>query len=266
MQKYLTIFRTTIKEYFVYRLNFLLWRLRVVLNLFLPFFLWSTVFDKNISFGNYQKPTLLSYILYVNIITTLVFASRTSEIASDINDGRIINYLLKPVSFFKFILTKDLADKAINAFFSIIETFIIIKLFSVSLVPPSNLPIFLIFFINGVFISFFINLMLSLIGFWTTETWAPRFIFIVLVFFLSGNYFPLDILPKPIFYLLSLTPFPYLFYLPTKILISSGAIEQWSNGLIYQQLFLSFFWLFAAWRLCLYMWTRGNKSFSFWGR
>lgn len=260
MQKYLTIFKLTIKEYFVYRLNFILWRLRMFLSFIVTFFIWFTVFESRSAFGGYQKSSLLSYLVFANLIASFVLGTRTVDIAGDINSGQIINLLLRPMSFFKYYLTRDLADKLMNIFFALFEITLLIVLFKIPLVALKNPVLFFIFFINGVLISFYINMVISFLGFWTTETWAPRFIFMALIYFLSGSYFPLDLLPSTLYHLLLLTPFPYLFYLPVKTLI--GNVDQ----LIYFQLFLSFLWVLIASKLSYKLWKLGNKSFSFWGR
>ena len=80
MKKYLTLFTLTVKEYFVYRLNFILWRFRVVLNILLPLFLWTSVFEKNAAIGSYDKTQFVSYLLYGNLIATFVFGTRTFNI------------------------------------------------------------------------------------------------------------------------------------------------------------------------------------------
>lgn len=260
MQKYLAIFTTTIKEYFVYRLNFILWRFRVVLNLLLPLFLWTSVFDKNSFIGMYSRSEFISYLLYGNLIATFVFGTKTSEISSDINDGKIINILLKPVSFFSYHFVREVADKLVNLFFALFEITFLIWLFKLNIVPPENIALFLVVFLNGILISYFINLSLSFLGFWTTEIWPMRFIFTILLFFVAGNYFPLDILPQPIYSLILATPFPYMFYLPTKILISHSTIQP------YNYVAFSYLWLFLSYLLARFIWKSGIKNFSFWGR
>lgn len=261
MSPLIQIFKTTIKEYAAYRFNFMLWRLRMFLNLLFNFFLWSAVFDNRPFFGSYPKDTLISYILYANLIATFVMGSRTAEIGAYINDGTIINMILKPVSFFKYYFARDIADKAMNIAFAIFELSIIVVLFHAHLIFPQQPFLFMVFFINGVLISFFINLMLSFLGFWTPEIWAPRFLFTMLVFFVSGSYFPLNLLPAPIYHALLVTPFPYLFYLPAQTL--TGHID---SNLLIIQLGASFTWVFLLYVLSKKMWTVGNKSFSFFGR
>lgn len=261
MRAYLQVFKTTVKEYAAYRLNFVLWRLRMFLNLLFSFFLWSAVFDRRSMFGSYPKETMISYILYASLISTFVLGSRTAEIGADIQDGDVINVLLKPVSFFRFYLARDLADKAMNLAFALVEFSLVVWLFKVKLVAPANPFLFAIFFLNGVLISYFVNLMLAFLAFWTAEIWAPRFLFMMLVFFISGSYFPLNLLPGPVYRLILATPFPYLFYLPTQML--TGHIDR---GFIYYELALSCFWVFGLYAAAKIMWTKGNKIFSFWGR
>lgn len=260
MEKYLTITATSLKEYFVYRLNFVLWRVRAFIGTIITFFLWSAVFEKNTSVYTYEKSSFLSYILYANLIVTFVFGTRTADIAQEINDGSIMNRLLKPVPFFHFFFARDIADKLLNLSFGIIEMALIVVLFHVNLTPPHNILLFFILLVNGVLISFFINIMLSSIGFWSSETWGPRFLFFMVIFFLSGSMFPLDILPRPVYLLLVATPFPYLFYLPARVLIGK------TDGFIYLQVALSFFWLFVSWQLKSFIWKKGMQGFSFWGK
>lgn len=234
------------------------------LSLLIIFFLWNSIFDQNNSFGFYKKEVLICYIIYANIIANFVLGTRVVDLAADINNGSIINLILKPVSLFKYYLSKDLADKLLNLIFVFLEVFLLVYFFKVKLFFPNNLLLALFFLICGTMISFYINLCLSFIGFWTTQVWAPRFLFLTLVFFVSGSYFPLDLLPLPIYRLILLTPFPYLFYLPTKVVITDNFIS--SNPFFYQMIFLTLFWVFITYKFAHWLWIIGIKNFSFWGR
>ncbi len=262
-KKNLTIIRTlcilvlvTIKEYFAYRLNFLLWRLRTFLNLLIILFLWEAGLKSSPSL--LEKQAFFSYLIYAVTISYLVLGTRTTDIAGEINSGAIVNTLLKPISFFRFYFYKDLADKMINLSFALFEAFLALKIFQIKLLLPQQIVLGVILLANGIMISFFINLLLSFIGFWSREVWGPRFIFFILVSFLSGAYFPLNLLPKIIYLILLLTPFPYLYYLPTKIFLG----ERFPLFVI----FLSFFWFFLTYLITKKIWRLGNKNFSFWGR
>ncbi len=263
MQKYFLIFWLTIKEYFVYRVNFVIWRFRVFLSFLVTFFLWTSVFDRATRFGTYDKSQLITYIFFVNIISNFVLGTRTIDIAGDIINGTIMNYIIKPINFFRYYLVRDLADKLLNLFFVFLEVWIIIILFHPQLFLPLNTysSIFATcFLIIGTLIGFYINLCISFVGFWSNEVWAPRFLFMTVVFLISGSYFPLDLLPSTLYNLFLLTPFPYLFYLPTQIFL--GRLELITPFIVATSLF----WLVATWFAARYLWIRGNKNYNFFGR
>lgn len=261
MQRYFQVFIVTIKEYFAYRLNFILWRLRMMLSTLITLFLWLGVFDNRTTFGDYSKERLLSYILFSSLVATFVTSTRTSSLAYEIQSGGIMNLLLKPLSVFGYYASTDAADKLINVFFGLIEFSLIIFFFKISLVTPQQIGLFLLFLMIAACISFSINLMLSFIGFWTPEVWAPRFLFMMLVTFISGAYFPLDLLPPLAYRILLFTPFPYLYFLPTKILIDGV-----QNQYFIQQLVCSLGWAVGLLYLANSVWKKGIKDFSFWGR
>lgn len=261
MMRYVQVFKVTLKEYFAYRLNFVLWRLRMVLSTLVTLFLWLGVFDAHTSFGSYSKERLLSYLLFSSLVTTFISSSRVSNLASEIQSGDIMNLLLKPFSIFGYYATTDAADKLINIFFGIIEFALIVFFFKIPLVPPQQMGWFLVFLASGVCISFSINLLLSFVGFWTPEVWAPRFLFMMLVTFVSGAFFPLDLLPPLIYRILLFTPFPYLYFLPTKTLIDGV-----QNIYFAQQLMCSVGWAIGLFYFAKFVWKKGIKDFSFWGR
>jgi len=263
MKKYLEVFRITLGQYFAYRLNFVLWRFRMVLNLFIIYFLWHSVFEGKANLFGYSQTQMLTYVLLSSLIANFVLGTRTGDIAAEILSGDIINYLLKPISFFKYHLARDLIDKILNVALAVGEIVLILIFFNPAVYFQNNFLIylpFIIFIFLGTLISFFINLSLSFIGFWSNEVWAPRFIYSILIFFLCGTYFPLDILPKPIYYFLLLTPFPYFYYLPTKIYLSG------INSFLFIEIIICLVWVYLSYIFARFLWQKGIRSYNFFGR
>ncbi len=263
MRKLLAIAKINLAQYLVYRLSFVLWRVRVILSLFLTFFLWSAVYQNRLSIFNYSRSQIMTYILLIYVIGDLVYSSRVADLSNQIRNGAIINQLLKPIPFFHNIFTREITDKLLNLFFSIFEVSLVIFWFKPELFVQTNvltilLMLLAVFF--GVIISFFISFAISLVAFWSAEVWGPRFIFMTLITVLSGSYFPLDILPTFFYRLLLLTPFPYFTYLPTKIYL---------DGFSFQYLGMvaaSCVWAVLAYFFVRVLWRKGIKEFSFFGR
>ena len=263
MKAYVEIFRTTFIQYFIYRVNFLLWRFRVVLGLLIVYFLWLSVFDNQTLIMGYSQQEMLTYILLSSLVSSFVLSTKTADVAGDIVQGYIINIILKPISFFKYHLVRDGADKLVNGILAVMEIALIIAFLKPPiLIQDSFVSYFLfsIFLVLGVTIAFFVNMILSLLAFWTVEVWAPRFIFYIIIFFLSGAYFPLDILPKTFFNTLLLTPFPYFYYIPTKVYLDP------TSPLIPFFLLMSGFWVTIMYFVTKLFWSSGMRSYAFYGR
>lgn len=264
MKKYVEVFKTTWEEYMTYRLNFVMWRFRVVIRLLIVFFLWNAIFGNRNELFGYDKSQLITYILGTSIVNSIVLNSRTIDVGGEINEGKLTNYLLKPISYFKFWFSKDMADKLLNLIFSIFEFGILLAIFKPPLFIQTNSTYLLLTFIT-VFIAmilyFFVNLLFGFIAFWSPDIWPPRFIFFIIVDFLAGFMFPLDILPKPVFDFLSLTPFPYLLYFPLKIY--TGTIQ---GDMILKGLIILLVWVIVLEKMVQFVWKKGLKVYSAEGR
>lgn len=268
MKKYLQIIKTTWQEYSVYRLNFIMWRIRNIFSILIIYFLWLAIFSENNNLFGYDKTKMVTYILGISLMQAIIFASRTIDVGGEIAEGNLTNYLLRPFNFIKWWFTKDLADKVLNLIFSVCELavlFFILRPVIFIQQNAANLSFFLLAIVLSTILYFFINFFLGIISFWTPESWggvwAPRFIFMVILQFLSGSFFPLDILPQKIFFILSLTPFPYLLYFPLKVYLGGIGIGQIILG-VGVTLFWTVIWYFIVKKT----WTAGLKVYGAEGR
>lgn len=267
MKKYLQILKFTFAEFSAYRLNFYLWRFRQVLSFLIIYFFYFALFAGGGYFG-YTKEKMITYILGISLLRALVMSSRTIDLGSIIADGNLANYLIRPLSFFKYWFARDAADKLLNLGFSIVELTILFFILKPQIFIQNNLlliALLLIAIVMSVLLYFFINVLLGIVAFWTPDSWsgvwAPRFLFFIMMEFFSGTLFPLDFLPKNIFFLFSLTPFPYLVYFPLQIYLGNASYPQIFQG----------FTIFIFWTIFLYLivrktWGAGLKIFSAEGR
>ncbi len=264
MNKYSLIAKNTWDEYMQYRLNFVMWRVRNVLRLIVVYFLWWAIFSTQNTILGYNQSQLLTYILATSIISSIVFSTKTQDIGSEINSGDLSNLLLKPVSVFKYWISRDVGDKLLNISFSIVEVIILTILLKPSIFIQTNF-IFLFLMFLAISISlilyFFISLILSFFGFWTPDVWGPRFLFFITLEFFAGGLFPLDMLPKPLFTLLSLLPFNYLLFFPIKIYL--GQLDYPS---IFQGFVISILWVGILYKIVQKVWHKGLAVYGAYGR
>jgi ABC-2 type transport system permease protein len=267
MRKYLQVFRISFAQEFVYRVNFIMWRFRNVLQIFLVFFLWDTVFTDSgrVIFG-YDRTRILTYVFGLLIVRGLVLSARSVDVTGEISRGELSNYLIKPFSYFKYWLTRDMSSKALNIIFAIGETVILYLLLKPPFFIQTNI-VFLISFaialILAMLIYFILIFITSSVPFWAPEAaWGTSwFVTAVLVEFMSGALFPLDILPQAAQNVLNLTPFPYLIFFPMQVYL--GKV---SGIVLFRGIIVSVIWALILWLLLNAIWKRGLKAYQSHGR
>ena len=267
MRKYLAIFKISFAQEFAYRLNFIMWRVRNVMQIFLIFFLWSSVFSDptRVVFG-YDKGRILTYVFGILIIKAIVLSARTVEVAGEISSGDLTNFLLKPVSYFKYWFTRDLSSKALNLSFAAVETTILYFI----LKPPffiqtdiAQISAFVLSLALAVILFFGLLFLSNLITFWMPEQgWSAQFLVIVIITdFLSGGVFPLDILPLALQRILYGLPFPYLLFFPLQVYLGKISGSAMWGGIL----------IAMAWALVLmagmnFVWNKGIRKYEAVGR
>lgn len=264
MGAYLQVMKGTWAEYMIYRLNFVLWRVRVVMQLLVTYFLWWALFSQRDTLFGYTQSAILTYILLSSIVRTFVLGTTTMDIGGLINQGNLSNYLLRPLSFFRYYMARDSADKLMNAAFAIVETILLFLLLRPPIFVQTN-GLFLLSSFVAIFLAmilyFFFSMLLGFLGFWTPDVWGPRFLSFVIMEFFTGSLFPLDILPKPLFTLSQLLPFSYFIYFPLKIYLG-----QLSAVAIIQGLAIASLWVGGFWYVTIAVWRKGLRVYTAEGR
>lgn len=262
MKKYWQVFKISFQQEFVYRVNFIMWRIRNVLQIFLIFFLWDTIFSDSskVIFG-YDRAKILTYVFSLIIVRAVVLSSRSIDIAGEISRGDLSNYLLKPFSYFKYWFTRDISSKTLNLIFATFETFILYIL----LKPPfffQSDPTYIILFIISLFLAvllfFLILFLFNLFVLWYPEqAWGPTFLLLIFVEFLGGGTFPLDVLPSFIQKIIYMTPFPYLLFMPIQIYL--GKIDFRASTV---SVLTTFVWVLFFTFIVKNVWKLGLKAYE----
>jgi ABC-2 type transport system permease protein len=260
MKKYLLVIRSTWDEIATYRFNFTMWRIRNVFQLLTIYFLWLTVSSpKTLVFG-YSQTDILTYVLGAALLSSIVLSTRTQEIGENINVGDLSNFLVKPFAYFGYWFARDIGDKAFNIVFAIGELTVLYFLLKPPIFLQTDIQFLLLTVLAvmiAIFLNFFIGCLLSMVGFWSPDVWAPRFIFFVLIGFLAGGAFPLDIFPASVQTIFQFSPFSYFLYFPLKIYLGTLSQQQLILGFT-----ISLVWVVILYLLTQYVWKKGLKQYS----
>src|SRR3990167_5333150 len=102
IQNYWQVAKVSWSNGLVYRLNFVMWRVRVVVQLLSVYFLWLAIFGQTENAFGYSRAEMLTYIILIGLIRSLVFSSRSIDAQEEISSGNLSNYLVKPVNYFNY--------------------------------------------------------------------------------------------------------------------------------------------------------------------
>lgn len=267
MRKYIQIFKISFEQEFAYKINFIMWRVRNVFQIVITFFLWSTIFENPgmVIFG-YDRARILTYVFALMIVRAIVLSARAVDVSSDIAEGNLSNYLVKPIGYFKYWFTRDISSKVLNLGFAAFEFAALFLILKPDFYFQSNiyaLGAFIISLIIAMLIYFCILFLISSVPFWAPELgWASQFLVaVVIIEFLSGALFPIDILPQTLQKIVMALPFPYMIFFPVQVYL--GKI----NGPAQIQGFMiSAFWVIILYFLMRYIWNKGLKAYQAFGR
>lgn len=264
MKKYLAVARITTINILRYRWEIILGQIRTIIVLLTLFYLWTKVYSTNVTLFNFTKEQMLTYIVIATVLRQIITVSATDQIAGELQSwGKFFSYLLKPIGYFRYWFTVDLVYKITNLVLTSIWALLFLKIFKISLILPTDprsLFIFLLAIAVGALIYFYIGIIISTTGFWTSHIWGLQFLTVLILEFSAGVYFPIDVLPDHLEQVIKFTPFPYMIYFPIKIYLGHLSLDQ---SLIIVA--IAAIWLVIIFFASKFIWNRGLKSYEAWG-
>ncbi|HEX7652180.1 MAG TPA: ABC-2 family transporter protein [Verrucomicrobiae bacterium] len=267
MHKYLHVIGIGLQNSLQYRVNYLSRTLFSFIPLFAMVSLWRTVYSHNPGASDrsgFTEAQMIFYYLLVAVVDVLTAVNEDDwQIANDIREGNISQFLLKPLDYLSYRLCLFFAGRLAFMTMACIPLGIFIWCFREYFMGPASglaMVLFPISLVMTALLQFFVSYAMAMLAFWFLE--ISTFIFIVFAFeyIASGHLFPLDVLPGWLQQVLFLTPFPYQLYLPIGIYMGKLTGPQLWQGLGMQLL-----WVFLAYGLARYMWARGVRKYSAFG-
>jgi ABC-2 type transport system permease protein len=267
MKKYLHVINIGIQNNLTYRFNYLTRTLFSFIPLFAMLSLWRTIYAGNSGAGEhsgYTQAQMIFYYLLVAVVDVLTAVNEDDwQIAADIRDGNISQFLLKPVDYLWYRLCLFFSGRIAFIAMACVPLAIFIFCFRSYLVVPASgvaLGVFLISLVLTALLQFFMSYAMAMLAFWLLEISTFIFILFAFEYIASGHMFPLGVLPSAVERILFLTPFPYQMYFPISVYMGKVAGADLWHGLAVQ-----FLWVLLMYALARFMWRRGIKKYSAFG-
>jgi ABC-2 type transport system permease protein len=195
--------------------------------------------------SGYTVNEMIAYLLLVHI--SRMFSSMpglSGTIALSIRDGTLKKYLLQPLDMIGYLVSYRAAHKVTYIATSALPyagLFFLCAGYFDGFPGPATLMPYVLSLILAFVVGFFFECAMGMVGFWFLEVTSLLWVINTLNFFVSGQMFPIDLLPHGWVIALKALPFQYLAYFPAAIFLGKIQGEALWWGLLTQ----------AAWGLAL---------------
>lgn len=267
MGKYGHVMAVGLQNTLVYRVNFFVRATFGLIPLLATILVWRAIYagkGAGSAIEGYSLAQMTTYYVIVSLVDMLTAVTDDDwQIAADIREGTISQFLLKPLNYLVYRLCLFGAGRAVYTAVALVPVGVFAFLLRNDLVPPADwlhLGAFALAIVLTGLLQFLISFTMALLAFWVLEVSTFIFILFAVEFLASGHLFPLDILPPSLVGLLAYTPFPYQMFFPVSIYLgrTTGA-EIW-QGLAVQAL-----WVVMMAILARTVWERGLRRYGAYG-
>lgn len=263
MKKYRHVLGIGIQNNLTYRFNYLSRSLFSLIPLIAMLYVWRTIYAGKgpaAIVGSYTFAQMVSYYLLTTIVDSLSAVNEDDwQIAADIKDGNISQFLLKPIDYLWYRLWLFVSGRITYLAIAAVPLAIFVLCLHDYFVLPQDWGTLMFFFISIVLtalLQFFMSYTMAMLAFWVLEVSTFIFILFAFEYLASGHLFPLDILPPALSRALFFTPFPYQLYFPVSIYMGKTTGSELARGLVVQ-----FAWVIAMYLLARFAWNRGIKKY-----
>jgi len=212
--------------------------------------------------AGYTVVQMVAYYLLVTVIDTLTSVTEDDwQIASEIKDGHISQFLLRPVEYLSYRLCLFCAGRCVFIAAAAGPMILFLVFQREYLVWPAGDAITFACFVLSVVLSallqFLLSFILAMLAFWVFEISSFAFVLLAMQRLLGGQMFPIDILPTWLQRVMLWTPMPYTAFFPASIYL--GRVEGMA---IMSGLMIQIGWVAVAWFVARFAWQRGLRSYT----
>jgi ABC-2 type transport system permease protein len=273
LRKYINIFRVSLIERMAYRGDFLLGTVLRFFPMITTILFWQSVYTgaaldrsegSDHEIAGYTQHEMIAYLLLVHI--SRMFSSMpglSATISLSIRDGTLKKYLLQPLDMIGYLVSYRAAHKVAYITTSALPyagLFIACAGYFDGLPSLPTIGVYLLTLILAFVVGFFFECAMGMVGFWFLEITSLLWVVNTVNFFVSGQMFPLDLLPGWCVFVLKCLPFQYLAYFPTAVFL--GKVQ---GAALWQGLMAQVAWALALIVLTRWLYSRGLRHYGAYG-
>lgn len=192
--------------------------------------IWTGL-GQDASLGAYGQKGMVGYIAFnQSVLWLTMFLTNGLGLEQSVRTGQIALDLMRPVHLFYQAMSREWGQVVYQFLYKFLPIYIL-YFFIFSLKLPDRGSVYVwtaLALVFAAYISICINYLIGVAALWTTESRWLYWVNYALSMLLSGFFIPLEWLPAWLRTVSSLSPYPYLIYVPTRIYMQ---LEQGTDAL-----------------------------------
>ncbi len=259
MNRYYSLFKINVKNMFAYRWALLLGLFLSMISELFYIFVWIAVysFSKISTLHGITLTGMVVYFFVVGSISFLNWPEIAEEIGDDLRSGGIARYLIRPLRYIYAAFVSLMPETALFIAFGSVPVLIII--YMLAALHTSAMAI--VAFAFEVFLAFLlinlIGIILGSLSIYVVDIFGITTGLFILFSLIGGGAMPITLFPKPIYNILMLTPFPYLYFVPAATFTGMLAINE-LPGLIA----IEIAWIAILLVVSIFAWKKASRNLN----
>lgn len=258
-KKFFALTRLGILETIQWRIALFVMILGNLLYLTLIYFLWKAIFvssGSDVVNGMTFEMTMV-YLVLATSLYGVVELYLVWEIGRNIQSGKIVLDLLRPLKYKQYVFWENSGALAVNFLVTFIPTFIIVGLMTKGTIPFGfNIIYFLIAFVFSIIINYNIDFIVGTICLYTESIWGINIMKQMIVSLLSGAAIPLAFFPEKFATVVRFLPFKAIYDTPLTLLMTQNP----DFNTVISKLGVSLFWVIAISAFSSFFWNISIKQ------
>jgi len=260
IRKWQALFSIYFQDGIAYRASGLIWIMTdVVVAVTMPL-VWAKANEAmGGSIGGFSSSDFVLYYLCMLLISCFVTSHIMWDLSVEIKEGDFSAALIRPISFYQVTFFRNIAWRCIRPM--LFFPFFLLLLWAYrSYLGAAHVYLgweFWVAALMGHLVSFNFAFMMAMLALFTQEAQAIFELYYIPLLFLSGQLFPIAVLPDWARHLAYAFPFYFTTGVPTEILV--GRI---SGSTAHYLMLGQFAWIFGAYALGQLLWKKGLRHYT----
>jgi ABC-2 type transport system permease protein len=254
---YVAEYKVCVASYTQYRALLGVWFFARIIEPVIYMMVWSSIAGQG-ELREYSRGEFAAYYIVIMVVNQMTFAKVLWRYEERIRYGSLSQFLLRPMWLFH----KDAADNLGFKTFTLLFMSVAVVVLVVAFQPTFTTPLWsvLVFFpalVCAWMVNQVVDYAVGMLAFWVTRTDSIDQLFYSTLFFFSGRFAPLVLLPLPIQWIANVLPFRWILTFPTQLALGQLSPAEALSGFVAQGI-----WFVIGLCCTAFLWRIGTRHYG----